>query len=659
MQPISISMDFQKILKSFKDTLGSKSYVGVMPGALPVASKNWNQNDFLTALEVSLYTNKAIAKRAEKVSEVEFVLTDARGKEIDNDPILDLLYRPNEIFTGRQFWKLYQTYLDTIGEVYIYLESDKEIFKGKNIKAMHLLIPTLVTPHFDEYGKPSKYEYKTENKTITYQPDQIIYVHNPNPKSPLRGQSLLKAGVPAITTETQISLYHSRVIENGGKVEGVFKFKTPKITKDQLTELKDQYQKEYGAAKKAGLPLFLGGDAEYIKTGLTPDELSFLEAKKMSLEDICILTGVPKSMLASTNDVKYDNADADRMIFLHDTIHPLLVTLTTVLDEKLFPDGKTLSFVDPTPENIDRKLKEIENGIKNYYMTINEARERHGLDPVSDGDTIKVPFNLIDLSATKTGDSTKTVAKGVSDHPLKDYDMRRLYWDIQIKRMDNREKVFKKTLNTYFDEQEQRLVDMLQPTKTRVFRKKELLDELIQLELEVKIGKDMFLPVLRQMLEDAGIQAMEFVGSDGAFNLTADIASWLEKKTDVFLTKINETTFETLKSQFQESLAAEEGRDALVKRVQETYGDVKKTRAKTIARTEVHNATQYGTMKGYEQAGLQIKIWVAVMDDATRESHQMVDGEEVPINMAFSNGLMYPGDPNGPAEEVINCRCVI
>jgi len=35
-----------------------------------------------------------------------------------------------------------------------------------------------------------------------------------------------------------------------------------------------------------------------------------------------------------------------------------------------------------------------------------------------------------------------------------------------------------------------------------------------------------------------------------------------------------------------------------------------------------------------------------------------MDGETRPFNEPYSNGLMYPGDPGGSAEEVINCRCV-
>ena len=41
-----------------------------------------------------------------------------------------------------------------------------------------------------------------------------------------------------------------------------------------------------------------------------------------------------------------------------------------------------------------------------------------------------------------------------------------------------------------------------------------------------------------------------------------------------------------------------------------------------------------------------------------RRDHRRMDGETVPIDAKFSNGLRFPRDPDGPADEVINCRCV-
>jgi HK97 family phage portal protein len=662
-------MGIRNFFLSIGERVTAKRYIGILPGALPMNTKHWGGNEFLSALDVSLYTHSAINKRADKVGEIQFVLKDAKGNDIENDPVLEILRKPNKVYTGPQFWKLAQIYYDTVGEVYILIDGNREIFeRKKNIAGLHLLIPTLVTPKFNADGTPSGFEYKTTESTVTYKPEQIIYIFNPDPKHPLRGQSLLKAGIHAITTETQISQYHARVLENGGKVEGVFKFKTGMLTENQLETIKDKYQKEYGSAKKAGLPMFLGGDAEYIKTGLTPDELSFLEAKKMTLEDICILTGVPKSMLASTADVKFDNADADRAIFLRETIKPLLTGLCTALDYALFPDDRNLTFVDPTPENIDQKLKETESGVKNYYMTINEARERHGLDPVANGDDILVPFSLSPLGTEREEepeeneddeDKKKVLKTKTIEHPLRDPDIRALYWGMQIKRMEAREKLFKKEVKAYFADQEARLIEKLSPTKTRVFRKKSLLDESLTLEVEARIGKKMFLPLLTQMLKDAGIDALDFAGSKYEFILKDEIVSWLDKRVDVFLNQINETTFAKLQSVFAESLDAGEGREALISRIQETYGGINKARAGLIARTEVHNATQYGTLQGYKQAGLTIKIWVAVRDAYTRDSHATLDGEERPIDRPFSNGLMLPGDPAGSPEEVINCRCMI
>lgn len=650
----------QNFFKNLNDKVLSKKYTAMLSNGLPLNDKVWDGNNYLTALELSLYTNKAIEKRAEKIGEIQFVIKDKNG-EIVNKPneLLDLLYKPNKIFIGTKFWGLYQKYYDAIGEVFIYKEKEAEFGadkKTKKIKALHLLMPTNVEIIFGEDGLPEKYKYKTKNSETIYEKEDIIYIHNPDPKSPLRGQSILKSGINAIQTETQISTYHSRILENGGKVEGVFKFKG-NLTKEQLNDLKDNYQKQYGSAKKAGLPLFLGGEAEYVKTGLTPNELAFLEAKKMTLDDICMLTGVPKSILGNTTDTKFENADADRAIFLRETIKPLMNTLTNVLDIELFPDEQTLSFIDPTPENTDMMIKETESGIKNYYMTINEARARHGLEPVDNGDEIMMPFNLVPLG-TERVTGTKVI-KEAGEHPLKDYDYRRLHWKVMIKRMDNREKLFKKVVDEYFDDQEKRLTNLLEPTKTRVFRKKGLFDELLSLAVEVKIGKEKFLPIMEELLKQAGIDAMELAGSKYDFVIGAEIKSWLDGRADFFLNSINETTFKRLKEAFQSSLDQEEGRDGLIRRIQALYGDIKKQRSALIARTEVHNATQYGTMQGYKQGGLTTKIWVSVMDSATRDSHASVDGEERPIDVPFSNGLMFPGDPKGSAEEVINCRCTI
>lgn len=91
-------------------------------------------------------------------------------------------------------------------------------------------------------------------------------------------------------------------------------------------------------------------------------------------------------------------------------------------------------------------------------------------------------------------------------------------------------------------------------------------------------------------------------------------------------------------------------------------------RAETIARTEMQRAFNLAThSQQLEQAdripGL-LKTWSATADTRTRQSHLRAHAQyrnsPIPVKEPFIVGgakLMYPGDPNGPPQETINCRC--
>lgn len=81
-------------------------------------------------------------------------------------------------------------------------------------------------------------------------------------------------------------------------------------------------------------------------------------------------------------------------------------------------------------------------------------------------------------------------------------------------------------------------------------------------------------------------------------------------------------------------------------------------RARMIVRTETVRAANYGVLLGADKYEYEtVKEWVAVNDNRTRHSHREVDGEKRENDQSFSNGLLFPGDPSGPPESTINCRC--
>lgn len=79
--------------------------------------------------------------------------------------------------------------------------------------------------------------------------------------------------------------------------------------------------------------------------------------------------------------------------------------------------------------------------------------------------------------------------------------------------------------------------------------------------------------------------------------------------------------------------------------------------ARTAAGAARHAGQDAAARRAVDAGVPMVKQWNATMDNRTRDSHLMMDGEEAEIGQPFSNGLEYPNDPSGPPEEVYNCRC--
>ena len=106
----------------------------------------------------------------------------------------------------------------------------------------------------------------------------------------------------------------------------------------------------------------------------------------------------------------------------------------------------------------------------------------------------------------------------------------------------------------------------------------------------------------------------------------------------------------------------------MVSRYRERYLDF---RAETIARTETLAAVHEGSEQMYQQAfadgtldpELLTREWITARDERVRGSHASMHGQKRRVGEAFISGagiaLRFPGDPKAPAQETVQCRCVL
>lgn len=131
------------------------------------------------------------------------------------------------------------------------------------------------------------------------------------------------------------------------------------------------------------------------------------------------------------------------------------------------------------------------------------------------------------------------------------------------------------------------------------------------------------------------------------------------ERTAKKVTRITSNTREILRGTIQNGINEGWGIDKIARELR----DMVSTRARTIAQTEVISASNQAAYAGAESAGIRYKkFWSTSGLQNIRASHIQAEADSYAVDgidphARFSNGLMHPGDPEGPADEVVNCRC--
>ena len=649
---------------SFLNKIREKNYTNTHSFFLQTDTLSTNKKiSSLTALKYnrdSLYVNKGFEKRAEKVSEVDFILRDSKGEIVVESEQLDLLNNPNEQSTGAKFWKLATQYRDITGMAVIKKVTNKKVFKeNQEVTSLELLnsgyvdvVEDQTTGLIKHFAYNNPITKKSEN--IPY--EQCIYWHIPDPINPNQPLPLLLAGILTIDSSLENEKQYHKTLKNGGTVDGLFRFKEG-LNKEQIDTLKRDYAQLLRDNKGSNVPMILGGDANFERVALSPTELQAIDNKKLLLDDLVAITGVPKVLLGISSGETYANAETSYKIFLREVIKPLVNDLVDVLNWKLIADDYTLGFVDPTPENIEENLKKAETGSRINALTLNEKRELLGLSAVANGDEVeKAPeYNSVQEETKKK--NLKSNKK--FNHPLQSEEFRDEYYAKYVKGLTKNNTKFKKELLKYLRGQKVRVMNAIpQLPNTKSMTKNEFGFSVLNETLEITYMTPL-LETMEEIAREEGIKTAKLFNEE--FYYTSKTDKMVQDRFKFFATTVNSTTANVLEKEFDNWFKNNESIAELSERISGVYDFEKseKWRADMIVNTEVSSITNMTKGDVYEQLDIPIKIWVhrAGIQGGVRDTHSMMDGEEVKKGQYFSNGMLHPHDPAGGAEENINCMC--
>ena len=375
------------------------------------------------------YQQNAIVYRcvneiANSASRVEINLF--RGdQELDEHPLLDLLYDPSPMCSQVEFFQALYAYLQISGNSYILGVG------GDNQPPTELynLRPDRIRIKAGKRATPEAYHYMIGGQVVeSYEVDQasgkskIKHIKLFNPLDDFYGMSPIMSSSIDIDQHNLANKHNVNLLQNGARPSGAVVFK-PKdetgaqiqLSETQRSQLVNDINQRFGGTGNAGKPMLLEGDFDWKEMGLSPKDMDFTSLKHMSAKDIALVFGVPSQIIGIPDSQTYSNFAEAKLALYNETIIPLLDRVQSDLNEWLTPqfgDDLELRYnIDSIPAMAEQRRRVFESvtaGVQNGILTRNEAREQLGYETIAGADSLLVPATLMPLNVA--GDESQPSA---------------------------------------------------------------------------------------------------------------------------------------------------------------------------------------------------------------------------------------------------------
>jgi len=227
----------------------------------------------------------------------------------------------------------------------------------------------------------------------------------------LAGLDILLAHKDSLGTGIAAQQFGAAFFKNGASLSGYIKYPTT-LNKEAFDRLRKGWNARHGGAENAGGTAILDSGAEFKPLSMAPKDAGLTETKQYTVEDISRITGVPLHMLQSLDRATFNNIEHLGLEFAKYTLLPWARRWEQECNRKLFPPRERKSAVRFTVKlDLDSFLKGDSKARSEYYRTlihagvlsINEARQREGLNPVTGGDEHFMQMNMTTVSRIAEG----------------------------------------------------------------------------------------------------------------------------------------------------------------------------------------------------------------------------------------------------------------
>jgi HK97 family phage portal protein len=623
---------------------------------------------------------------------------EKREKPLKKSMVGELLTNPGLDMDGQQFMEGTIDFMELDGEAFWFMDglarrgpggpqfpTTLELWEPKQVKAVVK----------DE--RVTAWQYQNGADVFTTTPDRVIQFKHFNPYDPIRGLAPLSAAMLPAQGGYKALSYQDAFFENSAVMGGLI---TPKegaiIQPEAMRRLLDELEARHQGSQKRGRLGGITAPVDYKELGMSQKEMDFPGWLDASSAYILMVFKVPPSVAGMQKDANYNASVQQAKQFWFNHL-PLAHYIERRIKQRLckaFGIAETPYFKTESIKAMTEDQESLTNQARNLWnmgISFKDINDRLELGfPADDiaADTRWVTFSLVNAdeqamapASDATGGPSRGPAEG--DTPAQPGDEstnaddptqgkmhlvggkkrsefhRRMNWKTLISRVREEESAYDNSVKTHFYLMRNEML-----AKLRTFKAIKLPpgisidlvmydDEKAAADIEKRVE-----PIYKSSLRKGAESIIAELNLEIPFDFLApETQKFLQEKMFEIADLVDQPVSDRLRATLQEGISAGESVDKLADRVREAFS-VERVRALRIARTEVAESFNGGRFATMKEAGVEKLEWLSARDDRVRDSHVDVDGEIVVLGDRFSNGLLYPLDPGGPPEEIVNCRCV-
>lgn len=496
---------------------------------------------------------------------------------------------------------------------------------------------------------PTAYEVTIGGLRRVVAPNDIIHVRGYNSQSCVFGLSPLETLRRVLAEEHAAGDHREHFWQNSARKEGVIK--RPSTAPTWSPEARDRFLKDWQAqhsgGEGAGGTAILEDDMEWYDTAWSPRESQYLEGRKLTREECAAAYHIPQPFVGILDRATFSNITEQHKNLYQDVLGPWCVMIEEDVELQLLPDFEDTTDVycefniqEKLKGSFEEQVKAMQSAVGRPWLAGDEARGRFNL-PSMGGDMARpvLPLNVLvggqasprdSAPEETTGSASRSkAAAGEVDPAL-----------LQL-RERHREK-WAQVLSHSFERQRDAVLGKLAGKA-----KAQAADVWDAERWDRELWADLF-----ALNQATAFVWAEHVGVELDTEIdTSAMLPWLQEHARIQAEEINAATSADIDS------ALLDGGDQ-VEAVKTVFAAALSVRSWLEAGDGVHAAANFGSYNAARQGGLRRKTW-RVTSSNPRAAHADLDGVSVDIGALFPNGMRWPGDPAGGADNNAGCQCVV